>query len=180
MLDMVWILRQLDLFGSHKQKTALWRRCLRTPNIYYHEYACIACGGIHSNVTYTSNSSNNNNNSVFFPCRHRKKLNTAMIDSFFDKLLLAFDPIRSDPNVAIYVSQWVTRWRRVVSVAFFFSTTYGSAYSATPAAAAVHRHYFFHKTHRSRHRHRSILPQFRLLAPDYKTEGSRLLHFILY
>ena len=75
----------------------------------------------------------------------------------------------------------MTRWRRVVSVAFFFSTTYGSAYSGTPAAAAaaaaVHRHYFFHKTHRSRHR--SILQQFRLLAPDHKKEGSRLLRFLL-
>ena len=90
-----WLLtsiRQLDWFGSHKQKTPLWRRCLRTPNTYYHKYRVLQCGGIHSNVTYTSNSSNNN---VFFPCRHRKKLNTAMIDSFFDKLSLAFNPIRT-------------------------------------------------------------------------------------
>ena len=103
-----------------------------------------------------------------------------MIDSFFDKLSLAFNPIRT--KQFMFHNEW-HRWRRVVSVAFFFSTTYGSAYSGTPAvaaaaaAAAVHRHYFFHKTHRSRHR--SILQQFRLLAPDHKKEGSRLLRFLL-
>ena len=42
-----------------------------------------------------------------------------------------------------------------------------------------HRHCFFHKTHRSRHQHHSILPQFCLLAPDHKKEGSRLLRFLL-